>query len=103
MWYSGGKVRRKESERKMEKGRREIGSFFKGLIGKRRIDRGKLAMRLGFDYADNERMICAYFVKEDRLWRESEVERWCGVLGIGENSPKYDELMARAGRKDISG
>ena len=102
MWYDGRRTKHKE-DREMERGSREIGRYFKLVVNGRRIDRRKLAMRLGFDYADNERMICAYFVKEDRLWRESEVERWCGVLGIVENNPKYDELMAMAGRKDLNG
>lgn len=98
MWYDGSRTKHKEKV-EMEKGSREIGSFFKLVVTRRRIDRRKLAVRLGFEYSDNERMICAYFAKEDRLWRESEVERWCEVLGIS----KSEELKAKAGRKDLNG
>lgn len=82
---------------------REIGRGFREILIGRRINRSKFAERLGFRYTDNERMLCAYFVKEDRLWRQSEVQAWCRVLGLGESSAIYSKFMEKAGKKDVDG
>lgn len=76
-----------------------IGLYFKQFIGVRGIKRKKVMQRLGFDYSDNSRMMCAFFKKADRNWKEWEVEKWCGVLGIDENTPVYAKLVSRCGEK----
>ena len=77
-----------------------IGRYFKQVVQMRRINRQVLARRLGFDYTDNDRMMCFFFKKKDYLWKQFEIEKWCGVLGISEDKPIYTKLMDRAGIKN---
>ena len=75
-----------------------IGSFFRQYISKTGFDRRFLAKKLEFDYANNDRMICAYLVKKDYLWKQSEVEKWCNALSIKANVK--ENLISKAGKKD---
>lgn len=85
----------------MDKGSNFIGEFFRQYIKQRRVDRKVFAQRLGMNYSDNERMICAYLVKKDYLWEQYEVEKWCNVLGISESAPIYTRLVNKAGKKSF--
>lgn len=84
----------------MDKNSNYIGAFFKNYITQYGITSEMLAQRLGFDYANNVRMISAYKVKKDYLWKQSEVIAWCKALRITEKMPVYNELLRRAGKKD---
>ncbi len=76
-----------------------IGQYFRQYIKQTSFDRKVLADRLGFNYADNARMICAYFTKKDYLWWEYEVQNWCEALKISLGSPIYQKLISKAGKK----
>lgn len=78
-----------------------IGQYFHKLLVERKFDRKELARLLGWDYKNNDRMICAYFKKSDRLWRESEVSSWCKALHISSDKQIYNKLMSHAGKKDL--
>lgn len=76
-----------------------IGEYFRQNIKQRGVNRKILAERLGFKYANNLRMICAYLSKKDYLWEQFEVENWCNALMISKNSNIYKKLMEKAGKK----
>lgn len=76
-----------------------IGQYFRQYIKQTGFDRKVLVRKLGFDYADNDRMLCAYFVKKDYLWEQMEIESWCEALRIKRESPIFGKLMEKAGRK----
>ena len=78
-----------------------IGKYFRQYIKQTGYDRKLLAKKLGFRYANNDRMICAYLVKRDYLWEEFEVEEWCKALLIRENVPVYKKLIEKAGKKRV--
>ena len=83
----------------MDKESNFIGQYFRQYIRMTGFDRQLLAKRLNWEYANNERMICAYFVKKDYLWEQYEVVNWCKALKIGESLPIYTKLLEKAGRK----
>lgn len=85
----------------MDKQSNFIGMYFRMYIENCGISGKALAKRLGYNYANNERMICAYKAKKDYLWRQTEVRDWCNALHINEKLPIYNQLMCKAGKKDI--
>lgn len=76
-----------------------IGQFFRQHIRKGKFDRKILAKKLNWNYANNDRMICAYFTKRDYLWEQYEVRDWCKALFIREDTEIYAKLMEKAGKK----
>lgn len=76
-----------------------IGEYFRQYIKQTGFDRKVLEKRLGFNYANNQRMICAYLSKKDYLWEQFEVENWCSALMIRKNAKIYSKLMDKAGKK----
>lgn len=76
-----------------------IGEYFRQYLKMTGFDRKLLAKKLGFNYSDNQRMICAYLAKKDYLWEQFEVEQWCLALSIRKNSKIFDKLMEKAGKK----
>lgn len=85
----------------MDKNSNYIGAFFKHYISQYGMSSETLAQRLGFEYANNVRMVSAYKVKRDYLWKQSEVIAWCKALRISDKAPVYAELLRRAGKKDV--
>ena len=83
----------------MDKKSNFIGEYFRTFLKQTGFDRKVLAIRLNFNYSDNDRMICAYLKKKDYLWEQFEVENWCGALGIREDKPIYAKLIDKCGRK----
>ena len=83
----------------MDKYNNFIGQYFRQYIKQTNFDRKLLAKKLNWKYANNDRMICAYFVKKDYLWEQFEVESWCKALAIRQGSPIYDKLLSKAGKK----
>lgn len=77
----------------------EIGSEFRRQISLRGINRRILAKKLGYEYADNDRMICFRLGRADYLWSEREVELWCKAIGMSESSPIVAKLKSKAGKK----
>lgn len=80
-------------------GSHNIGNKMKVLITSLKINRRVLARRLGYEYSDNDRMICFRLGREDRLWSEVEVEAWCNAMGIATNGKLCVEMKKMAGRK----
>lgn len=76
-----------------------IGQYFRQYIKQVHFDRKVLIRRLGFNYADNERMICGYLSKKDYLWWEYEVEDWCCALSIPKTASVYEKLVEKAGKR----
>lgn len=76
-----------------------IGNKMKMLIKNLNISRKTLAKRLGYEYADNDRMICFRLGREDRLWSEVEVEAWCNAMGVATNGKLCVEMKKMSGRK----
>ena len=76
-----------------------IGEYFRQYIKQTGFDRKILAKKLGFNYANDLRMICAYLSKKDYLWEQFEVENWCNALMIRKNTNIYKKLMEKAGKK----
>ena len=76
-----------------------IGQYFRQYIKQTGFDRKVLIRRLGFNYSDNESMICGYLSKKDYLWWEYEVKDWCKALCILPSAPIYDKLVAKAGKR----
>ena len=83
----------------MDKNSNFIGQYFRQYIKKTNFDRKLLAKRLNWEYANNDRMLCAYFVKKDYLWEQYEVENWCNALLIRKGTPIYGKLFLKAGKK----
>lgn len=83
----------------MEKESNFIGQYFRQYIRQTGFDRKLLAKKLNWNYANNDRMLCAYFNKKDYLWEQYEVENWCKALFIFEGSPMHIKLMEKAGKK----
>ena len=85
----------------MDKNSNFIGEYFRQYIKMTNFDRKLLAKRLNFNYADNQRMICAYLSKKDYLWEQFEVDMWCFALYIRKNSNIYKKLSEKAGKKRV--
>ena len=83
----------------MEKESNFIGQYFRQYIRQIGFDRKILAKKLNWNYANNDRMFCAYFNKKDYLWEQYEVKDWCKALFVMESSPIYQKLMDKAGKK----
>jgi hypothetical protein len=83
----------------MDKNSNFIGQYFRQVIRQTSFDRKLLAKRLNWDYANNDRMICAYFTKKDYLWEQYEVKDWCKALYITKESGIYTKLLSKAGKK----
>lgn len=76
-----------------------IGEYFRQYLKMTGFDRKVLSNKLGFEYANNQRMICAYLSKKDYLWEQFEVEKWCEALMIRKNTNIFKKLMEKAGKK----
>ena len=83
----------------IEKNSNFIGQYFRQYIRQTGFDRKVLARKLNRNYANNDRMICAYFTKKDYLWEQYEVKDWCNALLIMEKTQIYKKLMDKAGKK----
>ena len=83
----------------MDKNSNFIGQYFRQYIKQTGFDRKVLAKKLNWNYANNDRMLCAYFVKKDYLWEQFEVENWCKALCIRENTNTYEKLLSKVGKK----
>ena len=76
-----------------------IGQYFRNYVKYTGIDRKLLAKKLNFNYANNDRMLCAYFLKSDYLWKTSDIDNWCEALKIKKTTPIYKQLIEKAGKK----
>ena len=76
-----------------------IGEYFRQYLKSTGFDRKILARKLGFNYANDMRMICAYLSKKDYLWEQFEVENWCSALMIRKTTKIFEKLMDKAGKK----
>lgn len=85
----------------MDKNSNFIGEYFRQYIKITGFDRKVLAKKLGFDYSNNQRMICAYLSKKDYLWEQFEIEQWCNALMIKPNTNIYQKLYDKAGKKKV--
>lgn len=85
----------------MEKKSNFIGEYFRQYIKMTGFDRKVLAKKLGFEYSNNQRMICAYLSKKDYLWEEFEVDQWCSALMIRKNTNIYKKLCEKVGRPKV--
>ena len=83
----------------MDKKSNFIGQYFRQYIKQTKFDRKVLARRLGFNYADNAKMLCDYMNKKDYLWWEYEVIDWCKALSIVSTAPVYAKLIEKAGKR----
>jgi hypothetical protein len=83
----------------MDKNSNFIGQYFRQYIRQTGFDRKILAKKLNWNYANNDRMICAYFTKRDYLWEQYEVEQWCRALCISKKNKIFGKLMEKAGKK----
>lgn len=77
-----------------------IGAYMQQEMKRRGIKRRDLIEWLRWEYADNDRMMCWWLGRPDRLWWEWEVEAWGVAIGLSEI--EVEKLKARAGRKTVT-